>query len=280
MKGRMGETIGSDDRPGVVGGPWTERDGLLRSPLLEGLGLVAGFSTRRLGSMAGAGTPIAEQARNREKLAAMLGFDAVVRVRQVHGDRVVYVEAPFAPLPSVAGAPLASLAGAPTPGPDADAMWTDRRGVLLGVAAADCVPVLLAEPGGRIGAAHAGWEGTSRGIAGRLARALADAGARPDRMVASLAPSIGPCCYTISEERAAIVRERLGPATDIALRDRDGQIVMDLWAANAAQLWDEGVRTIEISGLCTRCGGEDVWSYRGRDRVGLGTGLAVIGRPA
>jgi len=54
--------------------------------------------------------------------------------------------------------------------------------------------------------------------------------------------------------------------------------VFDLWAANAQQLAQAGLRTIERADLCTQSGGADVWSHRaqaGRN----GTGLGIIGRP-
>jgi hypothetical protein len=185
----------------------------------------------------------------------------VVRVKQVHGDAVVRVDGPFA-----------------SPWPEADAMWTDRAGVLLGVVAADCVPILVADDAGRIGAGHAGWEGTSRRIAQRLVRSMRAAGADPRRMAATLGPSIGPCCYTVGSERAALIRERLGQDAEHALVQRDGEVVFDLWTANADQLRAEGVATVEIAGACTKCGDEDTWSRRAGD-VGL-LGLAFIGRTA
>lgn len=254
---------------------WQERDGILRSPLLSSLGLVAGFTTRLLGSMGGAGTPPDEARASRAALAAQLGFDAVTRVKQVHGDRVSYV--PFVrPGPA---SPTPAEPHSEAPWPEADAMWTDRPGVLLGIAAADCVPILVADPGGGIGAAHAGWDGTSRGIARSLVTAMREAGADPARMVAALGPSIGPCCYAIGEERAAVVRERLGALADRVIGERGGGPVFDLWAANVEQLREEGVGSVEVSGTCTRSGGADLWSYRARDRIGLGLGLGFIGRP-
>jgi hypothetical protein len=240
---------------------WIERDALLHSPLLESLGLVAGFTTRALGSMAGSVFTLDEQARNREALARRLGFPAVVRVRQVHGAGVVHVS------------------DAAEPWPVADALWTDRPGVLLGIAAADCVPLLVAGPKTRlIGAAHAGWQGTRLGVAAALMRELGEAGADPSRLVASIGPSIGPCCYTIDEARAQLVRAA-GLGDHIG--ERDGKIVFDLWSANAAQLRALGVREIEIAGICTKSGGSDLWSYRDRDDEGrYGTQLAFLGRPA
>ncbi len=241
---------------------WPLQDGLYRSPALSALGLVAGFTTRAEGSLAGSVFPQEVQDAARERLARRLGFDEVVRVRQVHGDRVV--RAPH---------------GA-SPWPEADAMWTDRSGVLLGIAAADCVPVLLADPGGLIGAAHAGWEGTSRRVVQALVRELVAAGADVSAIVAAIGPSIGPCCYTFDQARASIISERLGPDAADALRPGKDGVTFDLWSANAAQLADAGVREVELSGLCTRCGGADLWSYRSRGERGpQGTALAVLGRP-
>src|SRR5881398_3445044 len=172
----------------VISSTWVERDGLLRSPLLERYHVVAGFTTRAQGSMAGSVFPLDEQERNRQRLARGLGFDAIARVRQVHGNTVVRLDR------------------AVEPWPEGDAMWTDRTGVLLGIAAADCVPILIVDPAsGRVGAAHAGWQGTRLRVAQSLVRALVGAGSRSSGLVASIGPSIGPCCYTIDQSRADLV---------------------------------------------------------------------------
>src|SRR5688572_17155042 len=73
-------------------GTWLERDGMLWSPLLTSVGLVAGFTTKAQGSMAGSRHPLEEQARNRAALAQTLGFEGVARVKQVHGKDVVHVD--------------------------------------------------------------------------------------------------------------------------------------------------------------------------------------------
>jgi polyphenol oxidase len=241
---------------------WTLRDGILRSPALGALGLVAGFTTRTLGSMAGGVFPLDEQDRNRIALARRLGFERVVRLKQVHGDTVVHAD------------------DVGTPWPEADAMWTATPGLLLGVAAADCVPILIADPGGPIGAAHAGWQGTSKRIAVRLVETLVRNGADVTRLVAAIGPSIGPCCYVIDESRAATIRERLGADSgDVLFAGPDGRPVFDLWSANAQQLEQAGVRTIERCDVCTQSGGADIWSYRG-EAGRNGTGLGIIGRPS
>lgn len=246
----------------ITGVCWGAGGGLLTSPLLDAMGPVAGFTTRARGSMGGSLASLQAQARHRARLAASLGFDGVARVRQVHGRTVVRADA--------------NVASTAADWPEADALWTDRPGVLLGIVAADCVPVYLVEPEGMLGLAHAGWAGTSLRVTAALLDAMVEAGARPERMVAALGPSIGPCCYTIDEERAALVRERLGAEANGALLP--GR--MDLWAANRAQLLAAGVRRIEVSRTCTRCGGADIWSYRARGGDGAyGTCMAYLGWP-
>ena len=246
----------------VITSTWVERDGLLWSPLLERYRVHAGFSTRAQGSMAGSVYPLDDQERNRGALARRLGFDAVARVRQVHGNTVVRLDR------------------AAETWPEADALWTDRAGVLLGVAAADCVPILVVDPAsGRIGAAHAGWQGTRVRVAQALVRALVGAGSRASALVASIGPSIGPCCYAVDEARAEVIA-----ASGLGMhlrRSADGTVAFDLWAANVAQLRDLGVESIEVSRICTLSRGHDLWSYRGRGPDGrYGTQLGFIGRLA
>ncbi len=242
----------------VISSTWVERDGLLWSPLLERYRVLAGFTTRAQGSMAGSVFPLDEQDRSRAALARRLGFAAVARIRQVHGNSVVRLDRPVEPWP------------------EADALWTERAGVLLGVAAADCVPILVLDPAsGRIGAAHAGWQGTRLRVAQALVRALVGAGSRASALVASIGPSIGPCCYTIDEARAEVIGAS-GQGAHLR-RGPDGTVAFDLWSANVAQLRDLGVESIEVSRICTLSGRHDLWSYRGRDTGGrYGTQLGFV----
>jgi YfiH family protein len=233
---------------------------MLFSPMLSSLGLIAGFTTRAQGSMAGSFYPLEDQANNRAALAKRLGFSEVLRTKQEHRRGIVHVDAQVDPWPV------------------ADGQWTERPGVLLGVAAADCVPILVADTEGGIGVAHAGWDGTSRRVAQALIESMVAGGASRERLVASLGPSIGPCCYAIDEARAATIQGRIGG--DSLVRE-DGRIVFDLWRANAEQLRDAGVARVEVSGLCTLSGGADLWSYRGRTADGAyGIQLGFLGRRA
>ena len=223
---------------------------LLQSRLLAGL--PHGFTTRRGGASSApwdalnlggsVGDDPAAVAENWRRLEAHTGL-AFARVRQVHGARVV----------------LATGAGPPAE--EADAVVSTRPGVAACVAVADCVPLLLAAPGGRaVAAVHAGWRGTEGLAAAAGARALAAAaGVETGALRAVIGPSIGPCCYQVSEELAARFAAAFGAA--VVRREGAGPR-LDLWAANLAALRRAGVGEVEVLARCTSCERERFFSHR------------------
>src|SRR5262245_60204465 len=85
--------------------------------------------------------------------------------------------------------------------PKADGLVTDRPGVALGVLAADCAPVLMADPQAQvIGAAHAGWKGALAGVVDSTIAAMERLGARRERLSAVIGPCIGPASYEVGPE--------------------------------------------------------------------------------
>ena len=155
---------------------------------------------------------------------------------------------------------------------ECDVLVTDRVGTAVVVQTADCVPILLAAPGA-VGAAHAGWRGSARNVAGAAVAALRALGTRPSEISAWLGPSIGPCCYEVGGEVAAQF------AGDFIRAGCGGGYRLDLRAVNAAQLVEAGVprSAISIHPACTRCGGEGYASYR-RDGGKAGRMIALIAR--
>ena len=70
--------------------------------------------------------------------------------------------------------------------PHADALVTERPGVLLGILTADCAPILLADrEAGVVGAAHAGWRGALTGVGEATVAAMEQLGARRERIAAA-----------------------------------------------------------------------------------------------
>ena len=82
--------------------------------------------------------------------------------------------------------------------PEADALVTDRPGILLSVVTADCAPVLLADvEAGVVGAAHAGWRGAVGGVTDRTIAAMLALGARVERIAAAVGPCIAQKSYEV-----------------------------------------------------------------------------------
>lgn len=86
---------------------------------------------------------------------------------------------------------------------EADAQVSAQADVALGVFAADCLPVLLADPqSGVVAAAHCGRKGLQRGIIGATVELMVAKGAKPERIVATLGPCICGDCYEVGDEVA------------------------------------------------------------------------------
>ncbi|WEV42686.1 polyphenol oxidase family protein [Bifidobacterium sp. ESL0682] len=86
---------------------------------------------------------------------------------------------------------------------EADAEVTAQQGVALGMFAADCLPVLLADPQASvIAAAHCGRKGLQCGVIGATVDLMTAKGAKPERIVATLGPCICGDCYEVGDEIA------------------------------------------------------------------------------
>ncbi len=160
--------------------------------------------------------------------------------------------------------------------PEADASVTGHEGHLLAIETADCLPILIVDPvQKRVAAAHAGWRGSAARVAVEAVNRLIAMGSDPRRLLASLGPAIGPCCYEVGPE----VEEAFGAQG--AAFFKQGPSVrkhLDVVAANRAQLEESGVRSANIDSLdlCTRCREDLFFSYR-RDGANAGRMISVVG---
>lgn len=151
-----------------------------------------------------------------------------------------------------------------------DALWSDRRGVALGIKIADCLPVTMIDPARMIANIHAGWRGAARQITSRTVDALKRTSSfDPAGAFAFLGPSIRVCCFEVGDEVAV--------KFDEAFIDRSyAKPHVDLPAMTRAMLKQRGFNEQRISDseLCTRCEGSIFHSYR-RDRTS-GRNLQIV----
>jgi polyphenol oxidase len=170
---------------------------IIVSPLLSALpGVRHAFFTRQggvseglfasLNTGRGSGDDAAHVAENRARAAAELGRTAaeLSTCYQMHSAHPVVIDA-----------------GLGEARPEGDAVVTCASGVLCGALAADCAPVLIADPEARVVAAvHAGWRGALAGVVEAAVEAMVSLGASPARMSAAVGPCIGPASYEVGLE--------------------------------------------------------------------------------
>lgn len=232
--------IQSDDLklPGIAHGFFT-RQGGVSSGLYDSLNIGLGSDDKR-----------EDVIENRRRIAEKLSVaaDHLVSPHQIHSADVIAVEGPWADKADRR----------------ADALVTDRKGVALGVATADCGPVLFADAeAGVIGAAHSGWKGALGGILQNTLSAMETLGARRDRIVAVLGPTISQTAYEVGPEFKARFAESVPAyASYFVPSDTPDHHRFDLPSFIIDRLSDAGVRIAANLGHCTYGDEERFYSYR------------------
>jgi purine-nucleoside/S-methyl-5'-thioadenosine phosphorylase / adenosine deaminase len=135
----------------------------------------------------------------------------------------------------------------------ADGLWTDEPDLPILALSADCLPIAIARvltDDHAVGVLHVGWRGLLGGIVEAGAEALG-----PAALAAAIGPGIGPCCYEVGEEVAALFRERFGD--DVVCSGR-----LDLWTSAERALRAAGVESVDRFDRCTACEPETFFSHR------------------
>ncbi|HEY3951001.1 peptidoglycan editing factor PgeF [Phenylobacterium sp.] len=236
---------------------------VITSKLLDLPGMRHAFFTRRggvsLGIYAslnvGLGSKDDPEAviENRARCAANFGAPAIVTAYQVHSADTRLAEGPW-----------------PGEAPQADGVVTKTPGVVCGALAADCAPILLADPQARVvAAAHAGWKGALSGVAEDAIAKMETLGAVRSRITAVVGPCIGPASYEVGLEfleRFAAADPAYtgfftpGAAPEKRLFDLPGFVLSRLTAA--------GVGACEWVGHDTCAQAEDFFSNRRAFKTG------------
>lgn len=186
--------------------------------------------------------------KNRENLAKKYSYknEDMVYMNQIHSDNIVIVDEKSDKLID-----------------NCDAIITNSKNLPLMVMVADCIPILLYdEKKSVISAIHAGRNSTFLEITKKTAQIFIDKfNSNPKDIRAVLGASIQKCCYEVSFEMAKIVESSFGKEF---VEGRN----IDLQNINRKQLNDLGIKNIEISDICTKCGTSNYFSYRKNSRTG------------
>lgn len=151
--------------------------------------------------------------------------------------------------------------------PQADALVTDRPGLVIGVLTADCGPVLLlgrkADGQPVVGAAHAGWGGALKGVIENTVAAMLRLGAEQASLRAVIGPCIGPRTYEVADQfRDPFILQDMKNARFFIPAERPGHLMFDLPGYCQRRLMLAGVPHIRNLGRDT-CAEEDkFFSFR------------------
>ncbi len=230
-----------------------------QSPLLAACpGVVHAFFTREGGVSAGpyhslnlslaVGDDPARVQENRGRVQQALNLKALAAAAQVHG-------------PGEAVLALDSLNPA-TEIPEVDLLITREPGLGLLIKQADCQALMLYDPVKQVAAnVHCGWRGQAANLPGRAVARLEELfGCRPADLIAAVGPSLGPCCAEFKN----FAREFPPSLWSYQVRP----FYFDLWRLSRDQLTAAGLRpeNLDLAGICTRCRGEEFFSYR-REKI-------------
>jgi len=155
-----------------------------------------------------------------------------------------------------------------------DALLTDQENLFLVVQVADCLPVFLVDGKNKLlGLAHIGWRGALLGMAEKfINKAFYIFESDLKKLNLVLGPSIGKCCYKISDSLSVLVDDKY-------VERRGAEKYLDLNSLVKDRFLKSGVReeNIFVSKDCTFCGNRLYQSYR-RDKEKAGRMIAFIGK--
>lgn len=202
---------------------------------------------------------------NRERLLSdlNLNINRLTTAEQVHGNIPTIIEE------GLVGRGAKSYADSI---PGADALITAIEDVPLALFFADCVPIILVDPKMRhVAIIHAGWRGIVGNIISNTITTLNENyGTRASNLIAFIGPSIGECCYEVSEELQEQFKKRFNVAVNNARIDLPGYAEMELREKGVP------IRQTIRAGFCTSCRNDLFFSYRREQTTGRQAGIVVL----
>ena len=185
-------------------------------------------------------------AENRRRMTQRLRVTTLLVPYQIHSPTCLAVAEPWTERPRV------------------DALATRTPGLALGVTGADCGMTLYADAAaGVIGASHSGWKGALGGVLEATLDAMETLGARRERIVAVLGPTIGAASYEVGPEFIErFVAVDAGNAAFFTPSSREAHHMFDLPAYIGHRLRAAGVGHFVSLELDTYADEARFFSYR------------------
>lgn len=163
---------------------------------------------------------------------------------------------------------------------DTDGFFTTQSGLLLTLCYADCVPLYFYSPKDHaVGIAHAGWQGTVKGIGKEMIQVFSDEGIDVKDIKVVVGPSICENCYIVDDRVIGLVQNILEDVEENPYNLISGnQYHLNLKELNKRIIMNSGIPedNIRVSKLCTSCDDTLFFSHR-RDQGSTGRMMSFIG---
>jgi len=248
--------------------------GYFRSEKLRELGVIHGFTTRKI-----SGVDSPSFTSDSEKIADSVLFEFAARLgiedyhfvfqEQIHSDNIVIIDEK-----NISDGRFTRI-------PHNDGLITRLPGVCLFSLSADCMSLLLAHPAsGVIANAHVGRRGAILGLPAKLIIRLSMEFSIPaSEIIALMGTTISGECYEVGLDVVDELREK-DPTGLGFLIIRDGRRFFDHRGYVYSQLTSYGIspENIDSQPLCSHCYPDLFYSYR-RDRGILGKQAGFIAIP-
>jgi YfiH family protein len=230
---------------------------------LKTLGLIQGFSNRQSGNLKV--RKKIDSNKNLDKFLSQMGISqgSLVMMEQVHGNKIKVVGN------GDKGKVIKGM----------DGLITNKKGVFLGVNAADCLPLFFYDPKKKnAGIAHAGWKGILLKIVPKMVEEMKKMGSDPGDIIVGVGPHIGACCYLVGEDLVKKFRKEFGDLAKMVYQDKK-EIRLDLTVPVIVQLIKSGIKRENIKAplACTSCQNNKFFSFRKDSSKTYGEMLGVIG---
>lgn len=138
---------------------------------------------------------------------------------------------------------------------EGDFLVTNQASVGVGVKTADCTPIIFYDSNKQaVGAAHAGWQGTTKNIAAKIVQSMqSNFGCKPKDIFVWIGPSAKTCCYKVGPEFGQNLDRKFSKQTLIKKENRP---YFDQQTYNKLVLLEAGVIEKNINqgfNECTIC---------------------------
>lgn len=148
---------------------------------------------------------------------------------------------------------------------ECDAIFTTSKEKTLAVYTADCLPIAFFDKESDLhGVIHAGYKGLINEIVENTIQKIKEHSSSIENLIFYIGPSIGDCCYSVSEKRAKLFTKKHPQACSVTKRKDTTYLDLKKYAKYVLQKNNIPTQNIIDEGICTCCSNE-YFSYRKKE---------------